>query len=59
MQWEGHPQRVDEDEQEEGAGREPSKQPALAGAKDLVVEGQVGARLWRALNVKLRNLSGE
>lgn len=35
------------------------EQAKLARTKDLGVEGPAGARLWRALNVRLRNLSRE
>lgn len=35
------------------------EQAALARTKDLGVEGPAGARLRRALNVRLRNLSRE
>lgn len=55
---EGTPPESDQDEQE-AACRAQQGVAAQAGARNLAGQGQLGARLCKALNVRLRNLSGE
>lgn len=50
--------RMSRDSQKNDTGGS-RKQPTLARTKDMGTEGPAGARLWRALNVRLRNLSRE